>query len=148
AAKPPLPGEHEHNRADSFPLTHWPFIPKPFSIPPFDPSKTIPVLELNMKKTGSLASLQSVDRTEKYASIRPQQPTEWLTAKEAAEHLRVKARTLLLWTRQGKINGYALSGSRRRVWRYLRAELDATVLGRPVLCSISPSVLVAKGERQ
>jgi excisionase family DNA binding protein len=101
-----------------------------------------------MKRAGSLVSLQSVDHTEKYASIRPQQATEWLTAKEAAEHLRVKARTLLLWTRQGKVNGYALSGSRRRVWRYLRAELDAAVLGKPVLCSILPSVLVAKGERQ
>jgi len=102
-------------------------------------------LELTVKRAGSLVPLQSVDRAKKTAwSIRPQQPTEWLRATEAAEHLRVRARTLLLWTRQGKINGYALSGSRRRVWRYLRAELFAAVLAKPVLCSISPSVLVAK----
>jgi len=62
-----------------------------------------------------------------------QQNIEWLTANEAAEHLRIKTRTLLQWTRQGKINGYALSGGRRHVWRYLRAELDAAVLGRPAL---------------
>ncbi len=63
----------------------------------------------------------------------PQQNVEWLTANEAAEHLRIKTRTRLLWTRQGKINGYALSGGWRHVWRYLRAELDAAVLGRPAL---------------
>jgi len=90
--------------------------------------------------------MQCVDRAEE-RFLQPQQQTEWLTAKEAAAHLRVKARTLLLWTRQGKINGYALSGSSRRVWRYLRAELDAAVLGRPVLSSVSPSVLATKGER-
>lgn len=102
-----------------------------------------------MKGKGALVSMQSVNRAEQGArSFEPQQQTEWLTVQEAANHLRVKARTLLLWTRQGKINGYALSGSRRRVWRYLRTELDAAVLGRPVLCSISPSVLVTKGERQ
>ncbi len=63
----------------------------------------------------------------------PQQNIEWLTAKEAAEHLRIRTRTLLLWTRQGKIRGYALSGGQRHVWRFLRAELDADVLGRPAL---------------
>ena len=93
--------------------------------------------------------MQSANRVEQVPrSFESQQQIEWLTVHEAANHLRVKARTLLLWTRQGKINGYALSGTRRRVWRYMRAELDAAVRGRPVLCSISPSVLVAKGERQ
>ncbi len=66
-------------------------------------------------------------------SPQPQPNIEWLTAKEAAEHLRINTRTLLLWTRQGKIRGYALSGGQRHVWRFLRAELDADVLGRPAL---------------
>lgn len=66
---------------------------------------------------------------------------EWLTAEEAAQHLRVKVRTLLLWTRLGKIRGYALSGTQRKVWRYLRADLDASLLGTPVLHSALPSVL-------
>ena len=97
-----------------------------------------------MPRRGELASIQSVER-EKKSSVQPQQHTEWLTAGEAAEHLKIKTRTLLLWTRQGRIKGYALSGGRRHVWRYLRAELDAAVFGKPVLCSISPSVLVTKG---
>ena len=41
---------------------------------------------------------------------------EWLTAKEAADHLKVKTRTLLQWVRQGKVKGFALSGIQRRVW--------------------------------
>lgn len=102
-----------------------------------------------MKRRSVLVSMHPVNRAEKGArSFQPHRQTEWLTVNEAAEHLRVKARTLLLWTRQGKIRGYALSGTRRRVWRYLRTELDAAVLGRPVLCSISPPVLVTKGEQQ
>jgi len=66
-------------------------------------------------------------------SPQPQPNIEWLTANEAAEHLRIRTRTLLLWTRQGKIRGYALSGGQRHVWRFLRAELDADVLRRPAL---------------
>ena len=63
-------------------------------------------------------------------SPQPQPRIEWLTAQEAAEHLRIKTRTLLQWTRQGKIKGYALSGGQRHVWRYLRAELDDAVFGK------------------
>lgn len=54
--------------------------------------------------------------------------TEWLTATEAAQYLKVKARTLLLWVRQGKLKGYALSGTHRHVWRFLRGDLDAALL--------------------
>jgi excisionase family DNA binding protein len=53
---------------------------------------------------------------------------EWLTAKEAAKYLKVKTRTLLLWARQGKIKGYQLSGLRRHVWRFRRADLDASLV--------------------
>jgi excisionase family DNA binding protein len=51
--------------------------------------------------------------------------SEWLTASEAAHHLKVKPRTLLLWARQGKVPAHRLSGVRRCVWRFLRSELDA-----------------------
>jgi hypothetical protein len=54
----------------------------------------------------------------------------WLTAEEAADHLRVKTRTLLLWTRQGKVKGYPLSGSQRHIWRYRMTDLDGS-LGPP-----------------
>lgn len=74
--------------------------------------------------------------------------TEWLTAQEAAAHLKVKTRTLLLWVRQKKFRGYVLSGIKRRVWRFRKADLDTMLLAQDgtVLCSIAPSVLVTKGE--
>ena len=49
---------------------------------------------------------------------------EWLTAAEAAQYLKVKPRTLLQWARERKIPGHPLSGIQRRVWRFLKHELD------------------------
>ena len=66
---------------------------------------------------------------------------DWMTTDEAASYLKVKPRTLLLWSRQGKVKGYPLSGTKRRVWRYRREELNAAVFGDPVICSVTPSVL-------
>lgn len=43
---------------------------------------------------------------------------EWLTADEAAKYLKVKTRSLLLWVRQGKVQAYPLSGTKRRVRRF------------------------------
>jgi excisionase family DNA binding protein len=53
------------------------------------------------------------------------QTSVWLTPEEAAQYLNIKRRTLLLWTRQGKVKGHRLSGTRRHVWRYRYADLDA-----------------------
>jgi excisionase family DNA binding protein len=55
------------------------------------------------------------------------QLSSWLTPEEAADHLRVRTRTLLLWARQGKVKGYVLSGLKRHVWRFRRVDLDATL---------------------
>jgi excisionase family DNA binding protein len=52
----------------------------------------------------------------------------WLTAKEAAQHLKVATRTIISWARDGKVKAYALSGTERRVWRFLQADLDAMLL--------------------
>lgn len=71
-------------------------------------------------------------------------PSEWLTAMEAAAYLKVKVRTLLLWVRQGKVKGFALSGTKRRVWRFRQADLDATLMESAVLRSQSPSVRPAE----
>lgn len=68
------------------------------------------------------------------------QANDWLTATEAALYLKVKARTLLLWVRQGKVKGFALSGTKRRVWRFRRQDLDAALLESGVLPSIPLSV--------
>jgi excisionase family DNA binding protein len=69
---------------------------------------------------------------------------EWLTAAEAAQYLKVRVRTLLLWVRQGKLKAFALSGTKRRVWRFRREDLDAALLARPVLSSESPAVLTER----
>ncbi|MGH9560975.1 MAG: helix-turn-helix domain-containing protein [Terracidiphilus sp.] len=50
---------------------------------------------------------------------------EWLNSTEAAEHLKIKPRTLVLWAREGRIPGHKLSGSQRVTRRFLRQELDA-----------------------
>jgi excisionase family DNA binding protein len=69
---------------------------------------------------------------------------QWLTAAEAAQYLKVKARTLLLWVRQGKVKAFALSGTKRRVWRFRQMDLDAALLEPAVLPSESPSVRPAE----
>jgi excisionase family DNA binding protein len=61
--------------------------------------------------------------------------TDWLTPAEAAAYLKVKPRSLLLWARQGKVKAYALSGTKRRVWRFLREDLDSALLPKPVVKS-------------
>jgi len=65
---------------------------------------------------------------------------DWLTATEAADYLKVKARTLLLWVRQGKVKAFALSGTKRRVWRFRQRDLDAALMESPVLPSTPLSV--------
>lgn len=67
----------------------------------------------------------------------------WLTAEEAAAHLRIKTRTLLLWVRQKKVRAYALSGIKRRIWRFRKSDLDAVLFAQAggVLSSTPPSVL-------
>jgi len=65
---------------------------------------------------------------------------EWLTANEAAQYLKVKVRTLLLWVRQGRVKAFALSGTKRRVWRFRHSDLDAALVEPLVLPSIPLSV--------
>jgi excisionase family DNA binding protein len=65
----------------------------------------------------------------------------WLTASEAAEYLKVKPRSLLLWTRQEKIKGYILSGAKRRVWRFRKEDLDDFLLSRRMIRSGPLTVL-------
>jgi len=70
--------------------------------------------------------------------------SEWLTVTEAANYLKIKPRTLLLWVRQGKMKAFALSGTKRRVWRFRQADLDAALLESSVLPSTAPSVRPAE----
>jgi excisionase family DNA binding protein len=70
-----------------------------------------------------------------------QPDNQWMTSAEAARYLKVQVRSLLLWVRQGKLPACALSGTKRRVWRFRRQDLDAALLARPMLNSESPAVL-------
>jgi excisionase family DNA binding protein len=70
--------------------------------------------------------------------------SEWLTVSEAANYLKVKARTLLVWARQGRVKAFALSGTQRHVWRFRRQDLDAALLESSVLPSVTPSVRPAE----
>jgi excisionase family DNA binding protein len=56
----------------------------------------------------------------------------WLTAREAAQYLSVEPRTVLLWTRQGRLRGFKLSGTKRHVWRFRHCDLDAMLTGPSV----------------
>ena len=58
--------------------------------------------------------------------------SNWLTAKEAAQYLRVEPRTVLMWARQGKVKGYILSGTLRQTWRFLHSDLDGMLHGPSV----------------
>jgi len=76
-----------------------------------------------------------------------QQDSQWMTSAEAAAYLKVQTRSLLLWVRQGKLKAYALSGTKRRVWRFLKNDLDAALLSRPVVVS-SPTSLPVRSEQR
>ena len=89
----------------------------------------------------SLVQLQAIT---KLMSNRIHSTNDWLTASEAARYLKVKPRTLLLWTRQGKVKGFALSGAKRKVWRFRKNDLDAALVESAVLPSKSPSVRPAE----
>jgi len=52
------------------------------------------------------------------------QQSEWLTPAEAALYLKVKTtRCLLRLVRLGAVRAYALSGTRRHVWRFRKEDL-------------------------
>jgi excisionase family DNA binding protein len=53
----------------------------------------------------------------------------WLTAREAAQYLRVAHRTVLEWAKTGRIPAHRLSGTLRVTYRFRAAELDAMLCG-------------------
>jgi len=57
---------------------------------------------------------------------------KWLTAEQAAEYLQIERRTLLAWVRLGQLKAHPLSGTKRKVWRFLHADLDAMLTGPSV----------------
>jgi len=57
--------------------------------------------------------------------------SQWLTAREAAQYLRVAHRTVLEWAKDGRIPAHRLSGTARVTRRFLRSELDAAMMAPP-----------------
>jgi excisionase family DNA binding protein len=79
-------------------------------------------------------------RLQKISELRRQimmQTSEWLTAAEAAQYLKISPRTVVEWARTGKIKGHVLSGAQRHTWRFRTEELDAMLK--------SPAVLPTEG---
>ena len=57
--------------------------------------------------------------------------SQWLTAREAAQYLRVAHRTLLQWAKEGRIPAHRLSGTARVTWRFRADELDGAIMAAP-----------------
>jgi excisionase family DNA binding protein len=55
----------------------------------------------------------------------------WLTAREAAQYLRVAHRTVLQWAKEGRIPAHRLSGTARVTWRFRADELDGAMMTPP-----------------
>lgn len=55
---------------------------------------------------------------------------QWMTAKEAAKHLKINPRTLTEWARKKKIPAHPISGNQRVTWRFLLDEIDSDILAR------------------
>jgi excisionase family DNA binding protein len=73
--------------------------------------------------------------------------TEWMTAEQASNYLQVQKRSLLLWVRNGRMPAYALAGTKRRIWRFRKEDLDTALFANRVLPSDSPTVLAAEGRQ-
>lgn len=65
--------------------------------------------------------------------------SEWLTANEVAQYLKVKPRTILKWAKDGRIPCHPLSGCARITWRFRKAELD-DMLASPSAAGIGGSI--------
>lgn len=88
-------------------------------------------LRLTVLRQADLSSLEDcelllsqqaggVNAVSDLTSSRPQP----LAHRDRSGRLRVRPRTLLQWAREGKIPAHSLSGAQRRVWRFLRSDLD------------------------
>jgi predicted site-specific integrase-resolvase len=57
--------------------------------------------------------------------------TSFLNAEQAAQFLGgLNSRTVTRWAREGYLPAYLIGEGKRRLWRYLKADLAAWMLGR------------------
>jgi excisionase family DNA binding protein len=64
-----------------------------------------------------------VTREPAVISVEPVKP--FIDASEAAAFIKLHRKTLLRLAREGSIPAHPLTGSRRRIWCFLKSELDA-----------------------
>jgi hypothetical protein len=78
------------------------------------------------------ALTQTSQKSEQSSSITTNEEAaqDLLEAKEAAPFLNISPITLLRWARKGLVPAHPLSGTKRRSWRFLAAELEAWALSR------------------
>ena len=55
------------------------------------------------------------------------QPTDWLTRKEAARHVKVSETTIARETKAGRLKGFRVGG--RRSWRFRLQDVEAWLVG-------------------
>jgi excisionase family DNA binding protein len=58
-----------------------------------------------------------------------------LTAREVAERLGFSVDTVLRWTREGKLRGYRISGTKQGRLRYLEGDLEALLAERATMAT-------------
>ena len=61
----------------------------------------------------------------------PTPPRKFLNAEEAAEYLGgMNSRTVVRWAREGYLPAYPIGEGKRRLWRFLEADLEVWMLSR------------------
>jgi len=57
--------------------------------------------------------------------------TKFLTAEDAATYLGgLNSRTVTRWAREGYLPAFPIGEGKRRLWRFLKADLDAWMISR------------------
>jgi excisionase family DNA binding protein len=77
------------------------------------------------------ARVKDIDNSDRKNATAEPAVSEWLTAEEAAQYLKVKPRTALKWAKEGRIPGHSLCGSKRVTWRFLKSELFSMLASPP-----------------
>jgi hypothetical protein len=71
-----------------------------------------------------------VKKTEPLEKNMHEMSTSFLNAEQAAQFLGgLNARTVTRWAREGYLPAYPLGEGKRRLWRYLRADLGGLDVG-------------------
>lgn len=71
----------------------------------------------------SPVKVESSASVAKLMNISPPRSSRPMDPKEAAEYLKLNAKTITEWARKGYIPAHSLGEGKRRIWRFLEHEL-------------------------